>query len=586
MARSTTDYVVLVKTLKINGSPLATASIILDTVLESGIEVTSQFALSDQSGQATFHVVEGNYSLQIEFPGGYWGWTSGAIGYYLVVEPFKVSSDMTVIVDPRINASRLSVDAFDLQGKPLNERVSLSSLGKRLPHAHVVGNTESWGNLVCYATPGYYHVVLDVPTYLLWKRSVNLTKDVSVVFVPTPEDVATLNLTVDPSAISGIPGQDVWINFYFDFYESNGTFGGWARSFCFTNPQFSASQIVYVQSGFYNTKLRIEVSDMTDPGKNYRVQFVNPPLATDYSPILYIQGGVNSDVTFGGSLNANLYTNASTYSRSDSVMLFLNVTDSHGHRLSRLDGGEVTYGNLTITDPSGNMVKDKMTFLPDTMNKNPYVFQIPYSSEFGAFICSVEVDSPSLNFYGGKLLVNSTFIYQPTHDIALTSITPSKNVVAEGHSVSVNATILNQGDFSETFDVTFYANGTKIETLPVALENGASTNLSFTWNTSGFAYGNYTISAVADTVPNEADATDNNCTRNTPVHIGVPGDISGPTLGVYDGKCDMRDVSYLIVRFNTKPDSANWNANTDINNDATVNMRDISIAILNFNQHE
>ena len=66
----------------------------------------------------------------------------------------------------------------------------------------------------------------------------------------------------------------------------------------------------------------------------------------------------------------------------------------------------------------------------------------------------------------------------------------------------------------------------------------------------------------------------------------VPGDISGPTQGVYDGTCNMRDIQYLILLFTTKPSSPNWNPNADINNDATVNMRDISIAILNFNKHE
>ena len=120
----------------------------------------------------------------------------------------------------------------------------------------------------------------------------------------------------------------------------------------------------------------------------------------------------------------------------------------------------------------------------------------------------------------------------------------------------------------------------------VDLAGGDSAALMFTWNTTGVAYGNYTMTAVADPVANETNTADNNCTCNIPVHVGVPGDISGPTLGVYDGKCDMRDVSYLIIRFNSKPSSANWNANADINNDATVNMRDISIAILNFNKHE
>jgi len=70
------------------------------------------------------------------------------------------------------------------------------------------------------------------------------------------------------------------------------------------------------------------------------------------------------------------------------------------------------------------------------------------------------------------------------------------------------------------------------------------------------------------------------------VHVHILGDVSSSTPGVCDGRVDMRDISYLVIRFNTKPSSANWNPNADINNDATVNMRDISIAILNFNKHE
>jgi len=171
------------------------------------------------------------------------------------------------------------------------------------------------------------------------------------------------------------------------------------------------------------------------------------------------------------------------------------------------------------------------------------------------------------------------------HDVsAITNAAPLKTVAGQGFPVHMNVTPLNRGDFTEIFNVTVYANNTKVETQPVTLENGTSTTMTFTWNTTGLAYGNYTISVCAEPVLGETYVADNNVTWT--VHVGVPGDISGPTQGVYDGKCDMRDVSYLIIRFNTKPDSANWNANADINNDATVNMRDISIAILNFNKHE
>jgi hypothetical protein len=120
----------------------------------------------------------------------------------------------------------------------------------------------------------------------------------------------------------------------------------------------------------------------------------------------------------------------------------------------------------------------------------------------------------------------------------------------------------------------------------VDLAAGDSAALMFEWNTTGVAYGNYTMTAVADPVANETNTADNNCSCNITIHVGVPGDISGPTQGGYDGRVDMRDVSYLIIRFNSKPNSANWNPNADINNDATVNMRDVQIAILNFNKHE
>ena len=56
--------------------------------------------------------------------------------------------------------------------------------------------------------------------------------------------------------------------------------------------------------------------------------------------------------------------------------------------------------------------------------------------------------------------------------------------------------------------------------------------------------------------------------------------------GRYDKVVNMKDIAYMVVLFNTKPTSANWNPNADINDDAVVNMRDIAIGIINFNKHE
>jgi hypothetical protein len=49
--------------------------------------------------------------------------------------------------------------------------------------------------------------------------------------------------------------------------------------------------------------------------------------------------------------------------------------------------------------------------------------------------------------------------------------------------------------------------------------------------------------------------------------MGVPGDVSSVTPDVYDGTVNMRDIQYMILLFNTKPGSANWNPNADVNDD-------------------
>ena len=94
-------------------------------------------------------------------------------------------------------------------------------------------------------------------------------------------------------------------------------------------------------------------------------------------------------------------------------------------------------------------------------------------------------------------------------DIAVTNVTPSRPVVHQGSSVNIDVTVENQGDYPESFNVTAYANTTEIETKTITLTSGSSTTTTFTWNTTGFAAGDYAISACAWPVPGEIDIADN-----------------------------------------------------------------------------
>jgi hypothetical protein len=176
--------------------------------------------------------------------------------------------------------------------------------------------------------------------------------------------------------------------------------------------------------------------------------------------------------------------------------------------------------------------------------------------------------------------------YMPAHDLAATDIMPLKTVVGQGYNMNISVTIADYGLFDENLNLSVFANSHCIDRVTTMLKAGNAVALNFVWNVSGLAYGNYTIEAAAEPVPGETNTANNNCTCDLPVHVGVPGDVSSSTAGVYDKKCDMKDIAYLVVLFNTKPASLNWNPNADVDNNGVVNMIDIAIAILNFNKHE
>jgi hypothetical protein len=161
------------------------------------------------------------------------------------------------------------------------------------------------------------------------------------------------------------------------------------------------------------------------------------------------------------------------------------------------------------------------------------------------------------------------------HDVAIANIKSSKTVVGQGYSMNINVTITNQGDYQETFTVTLYANTTFVALQTIPLESGASTTLTFTWNTTGFAKGNYTISAYAWPVPDETDTNDNAFSDGW-VIITIPGDIDG------DGKVKLADLVILARAYNSQLGNPHWNPNADIDDNGIVGLSDLVILAKNY----
>lgn len=158
-----------------------------------------------------------------------------------------------------------------------------------------------------------------------------------------------------------------------------------------------------------------------------------------------------------------------------------------------------------------------------------------------------------------------------THNVAVISVVADKTVIGEGFSGNVTVNVGDNGEYAETFNVTVYANTTVIGTQNVSNLNATSQmTLTFTWNTTGLAEGNYTISAYAEPVPGEADTVDNNFT-NSKVTLSISGDING------DGKVDILDISMAARAYGSRLGEQRFVPNADVNNDGIVNILDMSL---------
>jgi hypothetical protein len=165
----------------------------------------------------------------------------------------------------------------------------------------------------------------------------------------------------------------------------------------------------------------------------------------------------------------------------------------------------------------------------------------------------------------------------PGHDVAIKNVATSKTIVGQNYSLSIHITAKNYGNFTETFNVTAYYNSNDINYTTITnLASGEEKTVTLTWNTTGVAKGEYTVSAEADQVLGETDTADNVAEAADTVLVTVPGDVSG------DRVCDMLDISMLIDKFMATPSDPRWTSNCDVNCDLSIDMADISIAIDNF----
>jgi len=167
----------------------------------------------------------------------------------------------------------------------------------------------------------------------------------------------------------------------------------------------------------------------------------------------------------------------------------------------------------------------------------------------------------------------------PEHDIAVVSVAPSKTAVGQNFTVSIYATVENQGEYTEMFDLTLTNPSTRKAT---ALLAESSMLYTFVWNTNISYWGNYTISADVTHLAGETDTLDNNSTYGL-ITVTYPGDFCLPGK-LPDFKVGPADFAYLSASYGSTPGKSIWNPNCDVNDDNKVGPADFAWLSKNFGQ--
>jgi len=166
----------------------------------------------------------------------------------------------------------------------------------------------------------------------------------------------------------------------------------------------------------------------------------------------------------------------------------------------------------------------------------------------------------------------------PTPDIAILAIYESTSIAYIGQIVNFEVIVKNEGNMTETFNVTLQTNVTIIEnTTVIDLAPRTNASLFFNWNTSTVLPGYYLISATAEPLPTEIDLEDNSKDDGT-INLKTPllGDINT------DFTVNNDDLTLLNQAYGATSTSPNWNSDADLNKDDLIDVLDLYLLSKNY----
>ena len=178
----------------------------------------------------------------------------------------------------------------------------------------------------------------------------------------------------------------------------------------------------------------------------------------------------------------------------------------------------VEIGTKTVVDLAPGATTT-VTFTWDTTGVPLNRYEITAWADSGEVIVEVDEDNNWCEMFVSMFIVPEE---EEEHDVEAVSQTVAENEVLPGTLVDIVVTVHNPDAFTESFDVTCYYDSVEIGTQRVEnLAPGATTTVTFTWDTNGVPLNGYMITAWADSGMEivEIDEDNNWCEMPLPIFV-------------------------------------------------------------------
>jgi hypothetical protein len=160
-------------------------------------------------------------------------------------------------------------------------------------------------------------------------------------------------------------------------------------------------------------------------------------------------------------------------------------------------------------------------------------------------------------------------------DVGISSVTEGPGLVRQGDNVTITVTVTNYGDSTQNTALTVRLNSTVTRTTTIAVTNGTSLPVTFSWNTTQLPkWGRYILTATVTAVPGEnAINLGDNFWTGLLVRVSPVGDVNR------DGRVNVADLAIVAFYYGATVASPNWNAAqvADVNHDGKINLADLAL---------